>query len=130
MVVAEFGSGQVLWSMFWLFMFVIWFWLLIMIFGDLFRDDELSGWAKAAWAFFVIIAPYLGIFVYLIARGSGMSKRAVAAAQHQQQQFDSYVRQTAGSSSAADQIATAKGLLDEGTISSEEFDQIKRRALG
>src|SRR3954470_9199710 len=112
MVVADFGSGQVLWSIFWLFMFVIWFWLLIMIFGDLFRDDELSGWAKGAWAFFVIIAPYLGIFVYLIVRGGGMGQRAVAAAQAQQQQFDSYVRQTAGSSGAADQIATAKGLLD------------------
>ena len=110
-------------------MFVIWFWLLIMIFGDLFRDDELSGWAKAAWAFFVIIAPYLGIFVYLIVRGGGMQKRALAAHQAQQQQFESYVRQTAGSSGAADQISSAKALLDDGTITQAEFDKIKRDAL-
>ncbi len=130
MVLADFGSGQVFWSLLWLFMFVIWFWLLIMVFGDLTRDDDLSGWAKAAWVFFVIIAPFLGIFVYLIVRGGGMGKRAIAEAQAQQQQLDSYVRQTGGASNAAEQIATAKGLLDQGAISSEEFEQIKRRALG
>ena len=102
MVLAEFGSGEVLWSTFWIFMFIIWFWLLVMIFGDIFRDHELSGAAKAAWSLFVIILPYLGIFVYLIARGHGMGERAVAQRQAQQAQFDSYVRQTAGSSGPAD----------------------------
>jgi len=129
MVVAAFGSGQVLWDIFWLFLFVLWFWLLITIFGDLFRDHELSGWAKAAWAFFVIIAPYLGIFIYLIVRGSGMTERALAAQQAQQQQFESYVKDTAGTGDPADQIAKAKALLDQGAISSDEFDQIKRKAL-
>src|SRR4029079_7989589 len=78
MVLADFGSGQVLWSVLWIFMFVIWFWLLIAIFGDLMRDDSLSGWAKAAWCFFVIILPFLGIFVYLIVRGHAMGERAMA----------------------------------------------------
>jgi uncharacterized protein YggT (Ycf19 family) len=130
MILAEFGSGQVLWSIFWIFLFVIWFWLLISIFSDLFRDHELSGWAKGAWCFFVIVLPYLGIFVYLIARGGGMSKRAMAAAQQQQAEFDSYVRQTAGSSSAADEIARAKQLLDDGAITEEEFARLKASALG
>jgi hypothetical protein len=126
---AEFGSGQVLWSILWLFLFVLWFWLLIAIFGDLFRDRSLSGWAKAAWCFFVILLPYLGIFVYLIVRGHGMSDRAMAAAKAQQEQFDSYVRETAGVS-PADQIARAKQLLDEGAINQAEFDRLKQRALG
>jgi len=129
MVLAAFGSGQVLWDIFWLFLFIIWFWLLIMVFGDLFRDQELSGWGKAAWCIFVIIAPYLGIFVYLIVRGGGMSERAFAAQQAQQQRFESYVKQTAGTGDAADQIAKAKALLDQGAITSDEFDQIKRKAL-
>ncbi|MGZ4681363.1 MAG: SHOCT domain-containing protein [Acidimicrobiales bacterium] len=129
MVLAAFGSGQVLWDIFWLFLFIVWFWLLIIIFGDIFRDAELSGWAKAAWSFFVIIVPYLGIFVYLIVRGSGMSERALAAHQAQQQQFESYVKQTGGAANPADQIAKAKELLDQGTITPEEFDKIKRDAL-
>ncbi|HEY5155936.1 MAG TPA: SHOCT domain-containing protein [Acidimicrobiales bacterium] len=129
MVLAAFGSGQVLWDIFWLFLFVLWFWLLIMVFSDLFRDHAQSGWAKAAWCIFLIIAPYLGIFVYLIARGGGMTQRAVAAQQAQQQQFDSYVKETAGGGDAADQIARAKALLDQGAITSDEFDQIKRKAL-
>jgi hypothetical protein len=130
MVLAEFGSGQALWTILWFFMFMIWFWLLIMIFGDIFRDKELSGWAKAAWSILVIVAPYLGIFVYLIARGHGMAERSQAAQQQQQAAFDSYVRETAGSQDSADQIAKAKSLLDEGAISQEEYDSLKARALG
>jgi hypothetical protein len=130
MVIAEFGSGQVLLSIFWLFMFVIWFWLLIAVFGDIFRDRELSGWGKAAWSAFVIIAPYLGIFVYLIARGTGMAERSLAAQQQAQAQFDDYVRETAaGGGGAADQIAKGKQLLDQGAISPEEFESLKRNAL-
>jgi hypothetical protein len=129
-VLAEFGSGQVLWSVFWIFLFVLWFWLLIAIFGDLFRDKSLSGVAKAAWCIFVIVLPYLGIFLYLIIRGHGMSDRALAAAKDQQAQFDSYVRETAGTAGPADQIARAKQLLDEGAIDQAEFDRLKQRALG
>jgi len=73
---AEFGTGQVLWSMFWFFMFFIWIWLLIVIFSDIFRSDDLSGWGKALWTLFVIVLPYLGVFVYLIARGSQMQMHA------------------------------------------------------
>jgi hypothetical protein len=129
-VLAEFGSGQVLWSVFWIFLFVIWFWLLIAIFGDLFRDKSLSGWAKAAWCLFVIVLPYLGIFVYLIARGPGMGERAMSEAKAQQAGFDAYVRETAGTASPADEIARAKQLLDGGAITQSEFDDLKRRALG
>ena len=129
MVLAEFGTGEVLWDMFWFFMFVIWFWLLIVIFGDIFRDSTMSRWAKAAWSLFVIFLPYLGIFVYLIARGHGMGERAMAQRQAQQSQFDAYVRQTAGHSGPADQIATAKQLLDSGAITQDEFDRLKQAAL-
>lgn len=126
---AEFGSGQVLWSILWLFLFVVWFWLLIAVFGDLFRDRSLSGWAKAAWCLFVIIAPYLGILVYLVVRGHGMSDRAMAVAKAQQAQFDAYVRETAGTATPADQIARAKQLLDEGAIDQAEFERLKQQAL-
>lgn len=124
----QWGTGQVLWSMFYLFLFIIWFWLLIAIFGDIFRDKSLSGWGKAAWSLFVIALPYLGIFVYLIARGHGMSDRAMAQAQAQQAAFDQYVQQTAGTT-PADQVARAKQLLDEGAISQQEFEELKRKAL-
>src|SRR5215203_2269852 len=108
-----FGSGEVLLWMFELFMFVIWFWLLITVFGDLFRDHELSGVAKAIWVIVVVIAPFLGIFVYLIVRGGGMAQRAAASMQAVQQQFDAQVRAAAGTAATpADQITTAKSLLD------------------
>ena len=129
MVLAEFGSGEVLWDMFWFFMFIIWFWLLIVIFGDIFRDSSLSGWGKAAWSLFVIVLPYLGIFVYLIVRGHGMGERAAAQHRAQQAQFDSYVRQTAGGGGPADQIAQAKQLLDSGAITQDEFERLKQTAL-
>lgn len=127
---AEFGSGQVLWSIFWLFLFIVWFWLLITIFSDLFRDKELSGWAKAGWILVVIAFTYLGVLVYLIVRGRGMGERAMEAAKAQQQQFDAYVRETAGTAQTpADQIHKAKQLLDDGAISQEEFERLKRSAL-
>lgn len=132
MVFAEFGSGQVLWSLIWMFLFIIWLWLLFSVFNDLFRDHALSGWAKAAWCIFVIVMPYLGIFVYLIARGQGMSERTAAAARTQQAAFDDYVRQTVatkGSASPADEIARAKQLLDDGAINQDEFERLKRAAL-
>jgi hypothetical protein len=132
MVLAEFGSGQALLTIFWLFLFVIWFWLLISIFGDIFRDHELSGWAKAGWSVFVIVAPYIGIFVYLIVRGRGMAERSLAEQQRAQAQFDAYVRETAArgdGASAADQIAKGKQLLDQGAISQDEYEALKRAAL-
>ena len=96
MILSTIGDGDVFLFFVEFFLFVIWFWLLITIFGDLFRDHEMSGGMKAFWIFFVIILPFLGILVYLIARGSGMAGRAMKAQQEAQAQMDEYVRQTAG----------------------------------
>jgi hypothetical protein len=125
-----FGNGDVFLWMLEFFLFFIWFWLLIVVFGDLFRDHETSGWAKALWVIFVIFMPYLGVLVYVLVRGPGMAKRQAAAQSAAQKQMDAYIRTAAGSgSSPADQIANAKSLLDAGTISQAEFDQLKAKAL-
>jgi ABC-type multidrug transport system fused ATPase/permease subunit len=132
MVFAEFGSGQVLWSMLWFFLFFIWIWLLIVVFSDIFRSRDLSGWGKAIWLIFIILVPYLGVFVYLIARGHKMQERAVNQAQAQEAQFRQYVQEAAGSSgggSAADEIARLADLRDRGVISEDEFQQAKAKAL-
>ena len=92
MVLAEFGTGQVFWSMLWFFMFFIWIWLLIVVFGDIFRSDDLSGWGKALWTIFVIVLPYLGVFVYLIARGHKMQEQSMKAAPAQDAPFRPYVQ--------------------------------------
>ena len=117
------------WYLLIFFAWVIWFWLLITVFSDLFRRHDTSGWAKAAWIIFVILMPYLGVLVYLIAQHKGMADRNMRQAQAQQQQFDSYVKTVASEGSPAEQIAQAKALLDEGTITQAEFDQIKQKAL-
>ena len=127
----NFGNGDVLLWMFEFFLFVIWFWLLLTIFTDLFRDHELSGGVKALWVIFVVVLPYIGILVYLIARGRGMADRAARAQARAQEQVDARIREVAGSSSSpADQIAQAKSLLDSGAIDQREFDRLKARALG
>ncbi len=130
MVLSSIGDGDVFLFMIEFFLFVIWFWLLITIFGDLFRDHEMSGGMKAVWIFFVIILPFLGILLYLIVRGSGMAQRAVKAQQEAQAQMDDYIRSTTGGGNSADQIAQAKALLDAGTIDQAEFDKLKAKALG
>jgi ABC-type multidrug transport system fused ATPase/permease subunit len=112
-----------------LFIFIIWFWLLIVIFGDIFRSRDMGGGAKALWVIFVIVLPFLGIFVYLIARGGKMHERAAAAAQQQQQAFDSYVKEAAGAGSTADQLSKLAALKDQGTISQAEFDAQKAKIL-
>ncbi len=129
MLASTFGSGQVLWSMLWLFMFIIWFWVLITIFGDIFRSDDLSGGMKAFWTIFVVILPWLGILIYLIARGSGMQKRAIAHAQANEAQFRDYVQQTAGGASAADQIAKLSELKNQGALTDAEFEAQKAKLL-
>src|SRR4249919_1025575 len=95
----SFGTGQVFWSMLWFFLFFIWIWLLIVVFGDIFRSDDLGGWGKALWTIFVIVVPYLGVFVYLIARGRKMSEHASAAARQQDEAARQYIRAAAGSDS-------------------------------
>ena len=124
-----FGSGDVFWWMLELFLFIIWFWLLIVVFGDIFRDQELGGGAKALWVILVILIPYIGVLFYLIFRGHGMAGRSAKEAQAAQDQFDARVRATSASSSASDQIAQAKALLDAGTINQTEFDALKQKAL-
>ena len=124
------GSGypflDVMWTMLVFFMWVIWFWLLITIFSDLFRRD-LSGWAKTGWVVFLIILPFLGVFIYLITQSKAMAERRNQEAQAAQSQFDSYVRNVSGGS--AEQIAKGKELLDSGAITPEEYDALKRKAL-
>ena len=130
MPIANYTFAQAIWTMVIFFAWVILIWLLIVVFSDIFRRNDISGWAKAGWCVFVIILPYLGIFVYLIAEGRGMGERNIERAQRQQVQMDSYVRSVAATGpSAADQIAKAKELLDNGTITQDEFDKLKATAL-
>jgi len=130
MLLADFGTGQVFWSMLWFFLWIIWFWLLIMVFTDIFRSPDLSGWGKALWSIFVIVLPYLGVFVYFVARGNKMSQHAVQQAQMQDAQMRSYVQSVSGSSaSTADEIARLADLRDKGAISADEFSQAKAKLL-
>ena len=130
MLGADYPFLDVMWTMLVFFLWVLWFWLLITVFVDIFRRHDLSGWGKTGWCIFCIILPFLGVFIYVITQGSGMTDRNVQRAQAQQSQFDDYVRQTAGSGdSAATQIERAKGLLDSGAITQEEFDSLKQKAL-
>jgi hypothetical protein len=130
MILAEFGTGQVFWSMLWFTLFFLWIWTVIIVFSDIFRSDDLSGWGKALWSLFIIFLPYLGVFVYLIARGRTMQARAMRDAQQREQEFRAYVQQTAGSSaSSADEIARLAALRDQGALTDAEFQQAKARLL-
>jgi hypothetical protein len=127
---ASFGNGDVLLWMLEFFLFVIWFWLLLSIFSDLFRDKSTGGGVKALWVFFLIILPFLGILLYLIFRGKGMGERSVAQASALQEQLNSQIRTAASTAeSPAEQISKAKALLDSGAIDQAEFDQLKAAAL-
>lgn len=126
----EWGSGQVLWSILWLFLFIIWFWLIIMIFSDLIRSDDLNGWAKAAWAIAIIILPFLGILIYLIVRGGKMGDRAISQAQKEQEAMDGYIRRTASSESSADQLAKLADLHNSGKLDDDEYASAKAKVLG
>ena len=112
-----------------IFVFVIWFWLLVIIFGDIFRSHDMGGGAKALWVIFVIILPFLGILVYLIARGGKMHERAEQAAQQQQQAFDTYVKETAGGGNSVDQLAKLADLKQQGAITDAEFEAQKAKLL-
>ena len=126
-IAADYPFLDVLWTMIIFFCWVIWIWIVITVFIDVFRRDDIGGFHKAAWVVFVIIVPFLGVLVYLIAQHDGMRERSVKQAQAQKQEFDSYVRDAAGGS--AGEIAKAKELLDSGAITQEEFDQLKTKAL-
>jgi ABC-type multidrug transport system fused ATPase/permease subunit len=116
------------WTMFIFFLWVIWIWILIMVFIDIFRSHDLSGWAKALWVLFVVILPFLGVLIYLIARGSKMHEHAEQQAYRQDQEMRSYVQEAAGTSTA-DQLAKLADLRDRGVISAEEFDREKAKVL-
>ena len=127
---ADFGTGQVLWSMFWFFMWFIWLWLLIVIFGDIFRSQDLSGWGKALWTILVIVLPYIGVFAYLIARGHKMHEHADQAARAQDAAMRSYVKSvSADGGGAAEEITKLADLRDRGVISAEEFEREKAKVL-
>jgi hypothetical protein len=128
MMQSTFGHGDVLIWMVEIFLFVVWFWLLMNVMGDLFRDHDMSGGVKAVWIIALIVSPFIGVFVYLVVRGSGMAARSARALQEAQSRFDSYVRSVA-SEGPADQIQKAKALLDAGTIDQTEFEALKAKAL-
>ena len=129
LLAADYPFLGVFWSMLVFFVWVIWFILLFRVIIDIFSRHDIGGGSKVLWILFVILLPFLGVFVYLIANTDGMSQRTIAKAQAQQQQMDEYVRATAGSSGAAAEIDKAKQLLDSGAISQAEFDAIKAKAL-
>lgn len=128
-MLAAYTFGDVMWSMFVFFAWILFFWMLFIVFGDLFSRHDTSGWAKAGWTIFVICLPFLGIFVYLISQGKGMGERAQARAEAQQSQMDNYVRSVSTSGSSTDEIARGKELLDSGALTQAEFDQLKAKAL-
>ncbi len=129
MVLAEFGTGQVFWSFLWWTMFFIWIWLLIMVFSDIFRSSDLGGWSKAIWTIFVIVVPYLGVFVYLIARGHKMGEHAAAAAQQADAQQKAYIQSVVSTGSPAEELAKAADLKDKGVIDDAEFAAMKAKIL-
>jgi hypothetical protein len=129
MVAAEWGTGQVFWSMLWFFLWFIWLWILIMVLADIFRSRDLGGWGKTLWVLFVVFLPYLGVFVYLIARGHKMHEHAAQEAQAQDTAFRQYVQDVSGSASPADELAKLADLKAKGVISEEEFQSAKAKAL-
>ncbi len=131
MLAGEFGTGQVFWSMLYFFLFFIWIYLLIVVFGDIFRSHDLGGGAKTLWTIFVIFMPYLGVFVYLLARGHKMTEHAIEAAQAQDAAQRAYIQSavSAGSSSPADELARLADLKSQGVISDAEFEQLKAKAI-
>ena len=128
-IAADYPFLNVLWSMIIFFVWVAWIWMMVLILSDVFRRHDLSGWGKAGWTAFLIILPFLGALIYLIAQGDGMARRRAEDIQGQRAQMDDYVRSVAGSGGAAAEIDKAKQLLDTGAINQAEFEALKARAL-
>jgi Phospholipase_D-nuclease N-terminal len=126
---ADYPFLDIFWTMLIFFMWVIWVWILITVLMDLFRRHDVSGWGKAAWTLFVVVLPFLGVFIYLVTQGGGMAERRDSEIRAGQASFDEYVRTTAGSSGPSDQIAKGKELLDSGAIDQAEYEMLKRKAL-
>ncbi|MER5177918.1 SHOCT domain-containing protein [Streptomyces sp. NPDC002896] len=120
------------WTMMWIFLWILWLVLLFRIIADIFRDDTMSGWGKAGWLVLVVVVPFLGVFVYVLARGKGMGKREMEQARAQQQAFDTYVRETArgaGRTSEVEELAKLSEIRARGDISDEEFRRAKEKIL-
>jgi phospholipase D-like protein len=127
---AEFGTGQVFLSMLYFFLFFIWIWMLIAVFGDIFRSHDLSGGAKALWTIFVIVTPFLGVFVYLIARGDKLHEHAARDAKVQDDATRAYIRDAVSNGgSATDQVAQLANLKAQGVIDDTEFKRLKEKAI-
>ena len=121
---------DVLWTMLIFFLFIAWIWVMIMVIADIFRSKDLSGWAKALWVIFVIIIPWLGVLVYLIARGDKMAQRQVDDAVAMDEAQRAYIRDAAGSTSAADELAKLASLKESGAISDEEYAKLRAKVIG
>jgi hypothetical protein len=133
LLAAEWGSGQVLWSLLWFFLFFVWIMLIFTIFGDIIRSQDMGGWAKAIWSIFIIFLPFLGIFIYLIVRGGGMGERQVAAAKRQNEQMQEYIQATTasgGGASDAEQLAKLADLHASGKLDDAEYASAKAKVIG
>jgi Phospholipase_D-nuclease N-terminal/Short C-terminal domain len=128
-VIADFGLGEALLTVLEIFLFVIWFWILIYVLTDLFRDHQISGWAKAAWVLFLVVLPLLGSLVYLIARGDGMRDRTIKAQAEARHHYESMVQEAAASGSPADELAKLSDLKQKGMITDDEFARAKEKLL-
>jgi hypothetical protein len=126
---ADYPFLNVFWTMILFFFWVAWIWVLIMVFSDLFRRHDASGWTKALWIVFLIFLPFLGVLIYMIVNGKGMTERNVKQAQDNQAQFDNYVQSVAAKSGPAAEIEKAKALRDSGAITDAEFEALKAKAL-
>ena len=131
MIASDYPFLDVLWTMVIFFVWILWIWLLFTVFADIFRRHDISGGTKTLWIVFTILLPFLGVFIYLITQNVGMTERQLERTRGQKEQFDDYVRQTAGESGggATAEIERAKSLLDSGAITQSEFDAIKQKAL-
>ncbi|WP_030429306.1 SHOCT domain-containing protein [Allokutzneria albata] len=129
LAVTEYPFFELMWTMLVFFCWIIWIWLLVVIFGDLFRRPDISGWGKAGWTVVLLLLPLLGVLIYLIAQGRHMGERRAADERAAQDEFAARVRSVSAEDNAADLIAKAKRLLDEGTISEKEYQELKRKAL-
>ncbi|MEU6880366.1 SHOCT domain-containing protein [Streptomyces sp. NPDC046712] len=126
---------NVFWTMLWFFLWIMWLFLLFKVITDIFRDHEMNGWAKAGWLIFCILLPYLGVLVYVIARGKGMTRRDLDQARENEAAFQSYIRKAAGTApgegkgSSVDELARLAELKDKGAITNEEFERAKAKVL-
>ena len=128
-IAADYPFMDVLWSMIIFFFWVIWIWIVITVLIDVFRRHDIGGFSKALWVIFVVILPWLGVLIYLIAEHDGMRDRSIESVERQRAAMDEYVRETAGGAGSATEIAKAKELLDSGAITQAAFDSIKVKAL-